>query len=358
MNKKKKDKKLISHKKVRIRNVDVGNLDDYDNLTHVKQVKGIKRHSDKNVSYKSSLNLRTGRVVEIQTNHRCLVEFEDGKVETCVLGGRLKQYNFKTHALAVVGDIVKVDMLNNGSLRVEEITPRANCFSRFSEGGFQKEIPIASNLDLIVITVSWAYPMIKYGLIDRYLCLAAKYDITPLICLNKMDLATDIEFVKEDVAYYEESGIKVVLTSCETGMGIEELKDELAGKVSLFSGQSGVGKSTLINNLHPGIELKTAEISDFNEKGRHTTTSSRLIKWNFGGYLVDTPGIKTVTLHSSDHDSIPNLFPGFDRFIDGCKFRNCTHTHEKQCGVKDAVETLEIPLERYESYLRLLESLK
>ncbi len=355
---KKKDKKLISHKKIRIRNIEVGDLNDYDDITFVKQVKGIKKHSDKNVSSKSDLNLKTGRVIEIQSNHKCLVEFEDCSVESCVIGGRLKQYNFSTHALAVVGDLVKVDMLKNKSLRIEEIIPRKNCFSRFSEGGFQKEIPIASNLDLIVITTSWAYPMIKYGLIDRYLCLATKYEITPLVCLNKIDLATDIDFVKEDVAYYEESGIKIILTSCETGLGIEELKNELAGKISLFSGQSGVGKSSIINQLHPGLELKTAEISDFNEKGRHTTTSSTLIKWNFGGYLVDTPGIKTVTLHSTDYESIPNLFPGFDRFNDKCQFRNCTHTHEQQCGVKEAVDALEIPLERYESYLRLLDSLK
>ena len=126
----------------------------------------------------------------------------------------------------------------------------------------------------------------------------------------------------------------------------------------MFSGQSGVGKSTIINLLYPGLNLKTAEISNFNEKGRHTTTSSSLIKWSFGGYLVDTPGIKTVTLHNTDIKDIPHLFPGFDRFTDGCKFRDCIHTHEAQCGVKQAVEDLKIPLERYESYLRLMESLK
>ena len=355
---KKKDKKLISHAKVNIKNMEVGDLDDYDQLEHVSQTKGIKRHTDKNISQKSGLTLKKGIIVEIQTNHMCQVELEDGNVYNCSLGGRLKQYNFSTHALAVVGDLVNVDVGQEGSYRIEEIAPRKNTFSRFSGGSFQKEIPIATNLDLIVITTSWAFPMIKYGLIDRYLCLAAKYDITPLVCLNKIDMATDREFVDEDFAYYVESGIDVIYTSCETCEGMEELKQKLSDKISVFTGQSGVGKSSIINILYPGVNLRTAEISTYNEKGRHTTTSSSLIKWSFGGYLVDTPGIKTVTLHSSDITDIPHLFPGFDRFSSGCKFRDCVHTHEVQCGIKQAVEDCIIPLERYESYLRLMESLK
>jgi ribosome biogenesis GTPase len=354
---KKKDKKLITHSKVNIKNVDIGDIEDYEHLTHQSQTKGIKKHKDKNFSSKSGMTLKKGIVLEIQSNHLCQVELEDGIIYSCILGGRLKQYNFSTHALAVVGDIVQVDISQEESYRIEEIIPRKNTFSRFQEGSFQTEIPIATNVDLVVITTSWAFPMIKYGLIDRYLCLAAKYGITPLICLNKIDMALDREFVIEDFAYYRECGFDVVFTSCETGEGIEELKSKLKDKISVFSGQSGVGKSSLINLLYPGVNIKTAEVSNWNEKGRHTTTSSRLIKWEFGGYLVDTPGIKTVTLHSSDKQEIPSIFPGFSRFSNGCSFRNCTHTHEEICGIKQAVEDCLIPLERYESFIRLMESL-
>ncbi|MBN2830178.1 MAG: ribosome small subunit-dependent GTPase A, partial [Candidatus Cloacimonetes bacterium] len=354
---KKKDKKLITHSKVNIKNEVLGDIYDYEHLTHQSQTRGIKKHQDKNVSRKSGLNLKRGVIIEIQSNHLCLVELEDGIVYPCIVGGRLKQYNFTTHALVVVGDIVQVDISQENSYRIEEIEPRKSTFSRYLEGSFQTEIPIATNVDLVVITTSWAYPLIKYGLIDRYLCLAAKYEITPLICLNKIDMALDRAFVEEDFTYYRESGIDIVFTSCETGEGIEELRGKLKGKVSVFSGQSGVGKSSLINLLYPGVNLKTAEVSESNEKGRHTTTSSRLIKWGFGGYLVDTPGIKTVTLHSSDKQDIPKIFPGFSRFSDGCNFRDCTHTHEEICGIKQAVEDCLIPLERYESFIRLMESL-
>jgi ribosome biogenesis GTPase len=136
-----------------------------------------------------------------------------------------------------------------------------------------------------------------------------------------------------------------------------ELREALKDKDSVFSGQSGTGKSSLINWLEPGLDLDTAEVSDFNEKGKHTTSQSILIPWSFGGHILDTPGIKTINLHSDAKPMLPKIFPGFSKLAERCRFRDCTHSHEEDCSVLDALEAGNIPLERYESYLRIMDSL-
>ncbi|MCD8480280.1 MAG: ribosome small subunit-dependent GTPase A, partial [Candidatus Cloacimonetes bacterium] len=173
---------------------------------------------------------------------------------------------------------------------------------------------------------------------------------------NKVDLCEDFEELEECVAYYRQIGCKVILTSSVSGKGMNELKSILMDKDSVFSGHSGAGKSSLINYLEPGIELLTAEVSDYNEKGKHTTTQAVLLPWSFGGHLLDTPGIKTISLHQDDVDVIPKLFPGFDEYYPQCKFRDCTHTQEIGCAVLEAVERGLIDPDRYDSYLGILNS--
>jgi ribosome biogenesis GTPase len=259
--------------------------------------------------------------------------------------------------LIATGDWVEVDFSTAPHYRIENILPRRNALTRASEGSYQKEIIVASNLDNLVITTSWQMPMLKLGLIDRYICLANIYNVDPIICINKIDLCEDRDELKEMTDYYAGLDYPMVFTSTRTGEGIEELRNLLTNKDSVFSGQSGTGKSSLINYLQPGLNLVTNEVSDFNEKGVHTTTQARFIRWIFGGNLVDTPGLKTINLHKSQKNLIPSVFPGFADYTDQCYFRSCTHTHEENCAVLEAVEHDKIPIERYDSYQRILDSL-
>jgi ribosome biogenesis GTPase len=199
--------------------------------------------------------------------------------------------------------------------------------------------------------------MLNLGLIDRYICTANIAEIEPVICINKTDLLSDIEILEEATEYYKDQNIKIVFVSCENNTGFDELKEVLRNKTSVFSGHSGVGKSSIINILMPDLNLKVAEISDVHNKGVHTTTGSRLIQWEFGGNFIDTPGIKTFGLHRKNKADIPRVFPGFREYGLNCKFVDCTHTHEKDCCVLNKLESAEIPEERYESYLRIFDSL-
>lgn len=351
---KKKDRVKIVSKEKNLKNVHLGNIDDYYDYEYGTKKKALQRSQNKNKSsLKSKTNLKEGLVLEIMSNNFFKVEHEN-VVYSCIMSGRLKQYAFKQRRVLTVGDLVNIDFSDNEPYRIEEIKERKNKLMRYTDRGYQKEILIASNMDYAVITVSCIYPMLKLGLIDRFIIQAVEDDIEPVICINKIDLIEDISVYEEMISYYIKHNYKVFFVSAETGEGLEEFKELLKGKVSVFSGQSGVGKSSLINKLKPGINLRVNEISEYNEKGRHTTTSSRLIKWDFGGYLVDTPGIKTVSLKRDNASVVYNNFPGFVSFP--CYFNNCTHTHENHCGVKEAVENGDIPEKVYQSYIRILGS--
>jgi len=305
---------------------------------------------------KDGLELVDGRISEIHSNYAYIVE-SGGDYYQATLSGRLKQYVYGSQALAAVGDRVQMDISQAPLYRVEQILPRGSTLSRYAGGSFQKEIIIAANIDQVIITSSWRMPLIKPGLIDRYICIAALEGLTPVIVINKIDLCEYPEDLAEAADYYQRMGYRVILTSTHSGEGMEELRDILKDEDSVFSGQSGTGKSSLINYLEPSLKLPTAEVSSFNEKGKHTTTQATLIPWSFGGHLLDTPGIKTVNLHSDAKALIPQVFPGFGHFADHCRFRDCSHSHEADCAVLRALEEDIIPIERYDSYLRIMESL-
>lgn len=352
---KKKEKKKFIRQDQRLQNLLISDLYNFEADEIIEEKRATSKLDEKAASSrKSDLELKKARILEVKSNYNCLIECE-GKILESVLSGRLKQLNLTTRNLVSAGDYVNVDFSDEP--RIEEILPRRNNLSRFSEDNFQKEVIIASNIDQVIITSSVREPDLNLGLIDRYLCAAAIADITAVICLNKIDLEENIDPIKKQMDFYLNCGYRIVYTSCILDYGISELKDILKGKQSVFSGHSGVGKSTLINNLKPELRLKTAKVSEITDKGRHTTTSTKLIHWDFGGYLIDTPGIKTFGLYRQNKLEIYRCFPGFSALRTKCKFNNCSHEHEEDCAVKQAVENGEYPTSRYSSYIRIIDSL-
>ena len=351
----KKFKKKFKRKDLRLKNIALDDIESFSETEIVEDKRAEKKIVEKAItSKKSGLQLKKGRILEVKTNYRCLVDLGDFEIE-CPLSGRLKQLNLDTRSLVATGDFVMVDFSEEP--RIEEILPRKTKLTRFSESGFQTEVVIAANIEQVIITTSVAEPPLNFALVDRYICMAALEKIVPVLCINKIDLADSLQKIQKEAEFYRQNGYEVVFISVQTGEGLEDLKNILKNKQSVFSGHSGVGKSSIINKLQPGVNLRTGKISDFNKKGIHVTTRSRLIRWKFGGFLVDTPGIKTFGLPRKEKEKIPKIFPGFSMLSEKCKFQNCSHTHETECAVKEALAKGEYPEERYFSYLRIWESL-
>lgn len=353
---KQKDKKQSPRYKGRLRNISLPDPDILDDIKDAPLFKTARTHSKKGVSYKEGTQLVEGRITEIMSNYQYLVEAQ-GEIHSATMSGRLKQFLYQSHSLAAVGDKVQLDLSTTPDFRIEQVLPRNNALVRFGSGTFQKEIILAANIDQVIITSSWRLPYFKPGLIDRYLCIAAIQGISPVVVVNKIDLLEDEEELEEATSYYRDLGIPLVCTSTVDGTGMEELQAMLKDKDSVFTGHSGTGKTSLINYFEPSLELATAEVSDFNEKGKHTTTQAILLPWSFGGHLLDTPGIKTISLHADHKELIPKVFPGFMHLADNCRFRDCSHIHEADCAVLEALEQDLIPIERYDSYRSIYNSL-
>lgn len=353
---KKKDKKKFKRKKIRLKNINAAEIEEFENEEFLENKQADKRKIEKmKHTPKSDVELIKGRILEIRTNYKCLVDL-DGQKKMCFLSGRLKQLKLETKNIVSVGDYVNVDVA--GKPRIEEILSRKNALVRFDEKGYQTEIVIAANIDQVIITASCKNPELKLGLVDRYICSARISEINPVICINKIDLVDDLDIIKEKLEFYEKSRLEVIYTSAKENIGIDRLKALLKNKVSVFSGSSGTGKSTIINRLQPGLNLRVSKVSDYSNKGVHTTSESKLVECcSFKGYLIDTPGIRTFGLSNEDKAKIKRVFPGFDKLYGKCKFSDCTHIHEKVCAVKEAVKKNNLPENRYNSYLRIYDSL-
>jgi ribosome biogenesis GTPase len=217
---------------------------------------------------------------------------------------------------------------------------------------------LVANIDQVIVTAAATDELLRPGLIDRYLVAAAMGGIDALICINKIDLPDEeeMEFVTDLVAMYEDVGYDVILTSCVTGEGMDALRAATHDKLSAFSGHSGVGKTSLLNELIPEIDEKISELSDQSQRGMHTTTRSTLYPLPGGGWMADTPGIREFGLFQFDPGDLHTYFPEFLDFADACRYPSCTHTHEPDCGVKEAVEREDIHPLRYRNYLQILES--
>lgn len=253
------------------------------------------------------------------------------------------------------GDEVQVEFAGTTPI-VRGVAPRRSKLSRLAHvhSALEEQV-ITANVDLLVIVASAAHPNFKPGLVDRYLIAAQVGRVEPLLVVNKTDL---VRSEPDAVRLYREIGMTVIGTSCKTGEGIGSLRDALAGKLSVVAGHSGVGKSSLINALDPSLNLAVQEVSQYNEKGKHTTTNARLYQLAGGIRIVDTPGARNLGVWNVSPEEVAYYFPELAEIAAACRFRNCTHTHEPGCSVREAVETGAIPRARFASYLRIRDSLE
>ena len=298
------------------------------------------------------------------------VQTDGGGVAVCKLRGNLKKelvYSTSgSHPRRVeqagkrrrtdpitVGDRVRLDP--DLSI-IEEIYPRHSALSRRTPTGHDQHTLVA-NLDQAFLVVAAAHPRPDFWLLDRFLVLAEAADIPPRLIVNKIDRLTDEERPETEagVAVYEQIGYPVYWMSAKTGQGTDAVKDAMRGRISAVAGPSGVGKSSLLNALQPGLQLKTGDIAVASLTGRHTTTTAELLPLDGGGWVADTPGLRQVDFWEVDRDDIAFCFPEFEPFLSRCRFADCRHRTELGCAVRTAVDAGGIDRRRYESYLQMTE---
>ena len=278
----------------------------------------------------------------------------NGVMVQCRIRGKLRLKGVRSTNPVVVGDEVVCEADEGGDYVITDILPRRNYVIRRASNLSKESHIIAANIDQALLMVSLRSPETPTEFVDRFLVTCEAYKVPATILLSKIDMQ-DAEAVAEFRAVYEGAGYRVLEVSVTEECGIEEVRALLAGSTTLISGNSGVGKSTLIQAIDPSLDIRTGEISESHHKGRHTTTFSTMYPLAGGGAVIDTPGIKGFGLIDIDDAELWHYFPEMMRVAPGCRFYNCTHTHEPGCAVVEAVKAGEIALPRYESYLKILD---
>ncbi len=283
---------------------------------------------------------------------------DDNRKVACKVKGNFRLKGIRTTNPVAVGDIVTIDENNDGTAYITALQPRSNYIIRRASNLSKESHIIGANLDRAYLVATLSHPVTSTIFIDRFLATAEAYRVPATLIINKIDLLTtddDRELLKAVHYLYKSIGYPVIETSTVTREGIDQLKEDLYGQISLLSGNSGVGKSSLINAIIPEIETKTAEISDVHDTGMHTTTFSEAYPIGSGGWLIDTPGIRGFGTIDLDRNEVSHYFPDIFVVSAECRYGNCTHTHEPGCAVLKAVEDNRIARSRYTSYLSILE---
>ncbi|MBL8103491.1 MAG: ribosome small subunit-dependent GTPase A [Anaerolineales bacterium] len=293
-------------------------------------------------------NTKQGLIIKAQSGF-FWVETGEGVI-VCQLRGKLKQGRAKGD-IAALGDHVTITLLDDGSGALEHVEERKQALVRLDprpQGEYQQVL--LANADQVVFVFACANPNPKLRMLDRFLVIAEKQKIPTIIIANKIDLVED---PKEIFGMYEDIGYRVIYTSAKSEVGLEEMRNVLKNKISALAGPSGVGKSSLLNALQPGLGLAVNEISKVMNKGRHTTVTRQMFPLEGGGYVADTPGWKSLALWDTEAGEMDAYFPELRDLVPHCQFSDCTHIHEPGCAVLAAVKENKIHPERYQSYLRL-----
>lgn len=293
---------------------------------------------------------RHGRVLSAIGATQCTVQGDDGRIYECTVRRVLRTLTRDARNVVVTGDKVLFLPQDEKQGVIERVEPRQGILAR---GHQRKQHILVANITQVLIVSSADDPPLKPALIDRFLVTAGKGEVRGLVCVNKCDLV-DLADLQPILGAYTRLGVQMIPTSIRTGLGIERLRELLKGESTVISGQSGVGKSSLLNAIQPGLKLDTGEVSDTTGKGKHTTRVARLLQLDAGGWVVDTPGVRQMELWDVHPGEVEAYFVEFRPFVPLCRFPNCLHIEEAGCAVKAAVRQDLISITRYESYLRIV----
>lgn len=296
----------------------------------------------------------SGRVMEVGPGVCHVVA--GGEKLLCALRGSLAQGNGGYTSVVAVGDEVRVSPTGARRGMIEQVLPRRSEVARLEVGTGHARQLLAANVDQLLAVGSWRNPQLWPELLDRYIITAALNQVEPLVCVNKADLASDRAELEEAIAPYRAAGYRLIVTSAHSGEGLETLRATLSGKTTVLAGLSGVGKSTLLSAIQPGFELRTGEVNEESHQGRHTTTAALMLPYD-DGFVIDTPGIREFGLAGVARAELASFYPEVAALAGGCRFGDCLHGDEPDCAVRAALQAGDLSLTRYESYLKILDTL-
>ena len=298
-----------------------------------------------------------GRVIK-STGSWYDVKSDTGQVVACRLRGKIRLDGLRTTNPVAVGDLVNFEKeRDKETCVIDKILPRSNVIVRKSVNLSKESHIIAANVDQAILVATIAQPRTSTGFIDRFTVTAEAYHIPVIIVFNKCDIYDDEQNAMAEnlMKVYNSIGYQSFMISAKTGENCNRLQNIMKDKINMFSGHSGVGKSALVNRLDPDLNIRVGEISEVHEKGKHTTTFAQMYELGFGGYIIDTPGIKEFALYDMEKETLAQRFPEMRALMHECRFNNCTHLHEPHCAIKSAVEQGLITDWRYENYCNMMD---